>query len=80
MPSVISQRYGRAGTGTLFLTVGLLAVAGILTGNVAQVSAQSTPGAIRGRVFDADTKQPLVAANVMLLGTTMGAFSTADGS
>ncbi len=36
-------------------------------------------GYIQGRVVDATTKQPLIGANVLVMGTTMGAASDAAG-
>jgi hypothetical protein len=36
-------------------------------------------GKIRGRVIDKDTKEPLVGANVIVVGTTYGAASGFDG-
>jgi len=43
-------------------------------------SAQAgTTGKIAGRVLDNDTNEPLIAANIILQGTVMGATSDADG-
>ena len=37
-------------------------------------------GKLAGRVLDAETKEPLMGANVMVSGTTMGAASGTDGT
>ena len=39
-----------------------------------------TRGKISGRVYDAKTEQPLVGANVIIVGQDMGAASDADGN
>lgn len=43
----------------------------------AEIFAQS--GKIAGQVLDADSKEPIVGANVVLLGTTMGAATDIQG-
>ncbi len=55
----------------IFLIIFLLLPAG-------PVLAQQQ-GHIQGRVVDATTKQPLIGANVLVIGTTTGAASDADG-
>lgn len=46
---------------------------------VAPVSARAQAGSIAGRITDAATNQPLVAAQVFIAGTTLGATTGADG-
>ena len=41
---------------------------------------QTTDGSITGRVFDAVTREPLPGANVLVLGTTLGAATDIDGN
>ncbi len=43
------------------------------------VFAQSGVGKIGGRILDADTKEPLIGANVVIVGTESGAATDADG-
>ncbi len=38
------------------------------------------PGRIAGRLLDAETGEPLIGANIIIVGTTMGASSAIDGS
>jgi iron complex outermembrane receptor protein len=45
-----------------------------------QVGAQDATGTIRGRVVDAASQQPLSSVNVVIVGTTRGAVTQADGS
>jgi hypothetical protein len=60
----------------LFKTVHvILLAAGIGTG----YSQGSKSGAIRGVVSDATTKSPLIGANILVSGTTLGAVSNLDG-
>ena len=56
----------------------LALVAGLLV--APQLGAQDASGTIRGRVLDAGSQQPLSSVNVVLVGTTRGAVSQADGS
>ena len=42
--------------------------------------AQSAVGEIYGRIVDAASKQPLVGANVVILGTTLGAATDLNGN
>ena len=53
-----------------------------LLGYVAMMSAvyAGTTGKIRGSIIDATTKEPLVSANVILKGTSLGAMSDIDGN
>jgi hypothetical protein len=44
-----------------------------------QIIAQSTSGIISGEIRDAVTKQPLPGANIILVGTNIGAASDAKG-
>ncbi len=44
-----------------------------------QTSGQETPGEIYGRVIDAASKQPLIGANVILIGTNLGDATNTDG-
>ncbi|NUN10110.1 MAG: TonB-dependent receptor [Ignavibacteriaceae bacterium] len=43
------------------------------------VYAQSGVGKLGGRILDADTKEPLIGANVVIVGTEAGAATDADG-
>ena len=47
---------------------------------LASCSFGQETGAIRGRVIDADTKQPLFGTNVIVLGTERGAAADESGS
>ncbi len=51
----------------------------ILFFSVNLVLAQQPEGLIKGAVTDAETKQPLVGANVILFATNLGAISDAQG-
>ena len=42
--------------------------------------AQSGVGKLSGKVIDADTKEPLIGANVVLLNTDLGAATDVDGN
>jgi hypothetical protein len=42
--------------------------------------AQSGVGKISGKVLDADTREPLIGANIILMGTNLGAATDIDGS
>lgn len=44
-----------------------------------RASAQPRSGSIEGRVFDADTKSPLIGANILLIGTSSGAATDGRG-
>ena len=44
------------------------------------VLAQSGVGKLSGKVIDADTKEPLIGANVVLLNTELGAATDVDGN
>jgi hypothetical protein len=50
----------------------------LLVASAASVRAQS--GTVTGLVTDAQTKQPLIGANVLLVGTTQGAATDLDGN
>ena len=58
---------------TLLLIVFTLS---ILTG---EIMGQSTSGIISGEVRDAITKQPLPGANIIIVGTNIGAASDVNG-
>lgn len=45
----------------------------------APLAAQQTTGKIEGRVFDAQSGQPLAGAQVTVVGTTLGNITNADG-
>jgi hypothetical protein len=47
--------------------------------DIVMAQEQIHTGAIRGQVTDADTKAPLVGANVILFGTTKGAATDPEG-
>ncbi|HPG38868.1 MAG TPA: TonB-dependent receptor [bacterium] len=46
---------------------------------IAGVTFAQTTGKITGKVFDAETGEPLIGANVLLESTRMGAAASADG-
>jgi TonB-dependent starch-binding outer membrane protein SusC len=56
----------------------LPALAGVLL-SAALASAQDATGTITGRVTDGTTLQPLSGANVVIVGTTRGTVTRADG-
>lgn len=60
-----------------------LAHAGLLTAllvvQAAVVGAQQTSGTVSGRVVDRVTQQPIVAAQIVIVGTTRGAVTADDG-
>ncbi len=64
---------------TKFLIIWFLVFQLWLVGNVGQAFSQTT-GKIAGKVYDIETKEPLVGANVVIEGTTMGAAAGLDGS
>jgi outer membrane receptor protein involved in Fe transport len=56
--------------------VGLLALVAVL---IPAVAFAGTVGKIAGRVYDADTGDPLIGANVEVVGTMRGAVAGSDG-
>lgn len=58
--------------------VGLLAVLVIFAGSIC-IAADQPQGTIKGQVVDYATKQPIVGASVVLLGTTTGASTDDEG-
>ena len=54
-----------------------LFIAGTL---LAQTPAPERLGKITGHVLDAATKEPLIGANIQIIGTTLGAVSNVEGS
>ncbi|MCW8805574.1 MAG: carboxypeptidase-like regulatory domain-containing protein, partial [Ignavibacteriaceae bacterium] len=42
--------------------------------------AQSGVGKISGKIIDADTKEPLIGANIILMNTNLGAATDIDGN
>ncbi len=46
----------------------------------AAIFAQSGVGKISGKVIDADTKEPLIGANIILMNTNSGAATDIDGN
>ena len=53
-------------------------VAGLLV--APQLRAQDATGTVRGRVVDAASQQPLSSVNVVIVGTSRGSVTQADGS
>jgi hypothetical protein len=60
----------------MFKTVRMILLA-VITGLA--YGQESKTGAIRGVVSDATTKSPLIGANILVSGTTLGAVSNMDG-
>jgi TonB-linked SusC/RagA family outer membrane protein len=58
----------------------LLGLAASLLVAAPQLRAQDATGTIRGRVVDAASQQPLGSVNVVVVGTSRGAVTDADGS
>jgi hypothetical protein len=59
----------------------LRAVVGLCTALIASVAgAQATQGTINVRVTDAAGGQPVEQAQVMIVGTTLGGLTNAEGS
>lgn len=52
----------------------------MLEAGLAVTSYGQTPGKISGLVRDAQTGEPLIGANVLLVGTTLGASTQVDGT
>ncbi|MCZ7614289.1 MAG: carboxypeptidase-like regulatory domain-containing protein [Ignavibacteriaceae bacterium] len=46
----------------------------------ASMFAQTGVGKMSGKVLDADTKEPLIGANIILLNTNLGAATDIDGN
>jgi len=46
---------------------------------VSPIYAQTGVGKISGKILDANTKEPLIGANVVVLNTNLGAASNIDG-
>ena len=65
--------------GTMKLLLRLSIAMPILFSSSLGVSAQPTSGSIEGRVFDADTRSPLIGAHVVILGTSSGAATDDRG-
>ena len=63
---------GRRGLGAVCVVFGLLFNMSILVGQ--------TAGKVSGKVIDADNGEPLIGANVLVRGTTMGGATDADGT
>ena len=57
----------------------MLAVILIAIGAVTTADAQNV-GKLSGRVIDKDTKEPLIGANIIIVGTKLGAATDLDGS
>ena len=57
----------------------LLALLVFLLGSTA-LFAQTGVGKMSGKVIDADTKEPLIGANIILLNTNLGAATDIDGN
>ena len=45
-----------------------------------QYSFAGTTGKIAGKIFDKTTGEPLIGANILIVGTSMGAASDIDGN
>jgi len=56
-----------------------IALLTLLLATFAGMSFAQSRGKIAGTVIDAETKEPLLGANVLVLGTTMGAATDFDG-
>ena len=52
----------------------------LLTVFVSAANAQSGVGKLNGKVIDADTKEPLIGANIVVLETQAGAATDVDGN
>jgi outer membrane receptor protein involved in Fe transport len=52
----------------------------LLTVFVSALNAQSGVGKLNGKVIDADTKEPLIGANIVVLETQAGAATDVDGN
>ncbi len=60
---------------------GILLAMILLAGGRPTAGAETTRfGKITGHVFDAATREPLIGANILVIGTTLGAVSRPDGS
>ena len=42
-------------------------------------TASAQTGSIQGKIFDEKTKEPLIGASVLIIGTTMGTSTNLDG-
>jgi len=76
--SAVLQRMRRAFSSTRGAHIAVF-VAALLLLSASILSAQ-TAGKVSGVVKDQDTGEPLVGANVVVVGTTMGAATDPDGS
>jgi len=61
------------------ISTNLLAFLVFLIGSAA-IFAQTGVGKISGKVIDADTKEPLIGANIILLNTNLGAATDIEGN
>ena len=71
----------RSKLGFLFtLAMALLFV--IIQNGYSQINSESNvpKGTIKGKITDAETKTPLIGANVFIIGTQMGAFTDLEGN
>jgi len=64
----------------LRLSLLLLPIAIILLFLASELAYAGTTGKIAGKVTDADTKEPLIGANVIVEGTQLGASTDLDGN
>jgi hypothetical protein len=62
----------------LLATLGMLLMISIV--NISNAEEKPYSGTIKGRIVDADTKQPLAGANIILLNTKLGAASDQEGN
>ena len=61
------------------ISTNLLATLGFLLLSTS-LFAQTGVGKMSGKVIDADTKEPLIGANIILLNTNLGAATDIDGN
>lgn len=61
----------------LLATLGMLLMISIV--NISNAEEKPYSGTIKGRIVDADTKQPLAGANIIILASNLGAASDHKG-
>lgn len=65
---------------TLKILVQFLIILSVIILTQQSVFAQTSAGKLAGNILDADTKEPLIGANIVIVGTPYGASTDIEGS